>query len=72
MLQYKTEYVFVPAGPKETREMRALEAVSALESDGWMGHVEDALCARNRVSYSDEPCPGETFAVTFEREEPLA
>lgn len=41
--QHKTEEVFVPESAFSKREKVAAAAVRALENDGWVGRVEDAL-----------------------------
>ena len=46
----KTEQVFVPDGPFETREARAKAAVAEHEVDGWRGRVGDATNSHNRIS----------------------
>lgn len=65
-LMYKHEQrdVFVPDGEFARRRARALAAVEKLESDGWVGRVEDALNDHRLVKREGQ---GVWYAVRFSR-----
>ena len=62
--QYRKELVFVSGGEFATRKERAAEAVKALEIDGWMGRVNDAL-NQHRVRKREKQ--GAWYSVSFVR-----
>ena len=62
--EHKAELVFVPAGKFTTCQERAAEAVKALEADGWLGRVDDAL---NHHNMRKQEKQGAWYSVIFMR-----
>lgn len=65
--EIKREKVWVPdvGWSLEAREKAARKAVAAAETDGWRGHVSDAMNSHRRVPSSDDG--GEWYSVSFHR-----
>jgi len=65
--EHKREKVFIPngaIGAGSTQKERATWAVQALETDGWMGRVRDALNHRRVSKREDHGC---WRSVSFDR-----